>query len=768
MLALMGPLFGVATQLWGQALLLLGLGVLLIVAPPRRAPGRAWSVISLVLLAIALTAFLPARWFPVPAWRATLTGDFRVALPGTFSPQPWVSAHAVCLLFAALVLTLYLSTRTWGQHTRRQAVRWYVGGVTLLAVLALVSLAKGWRPPFWPDVLNSGNRFGIFPNRNQTADVFALAGIMALAMAFDGFKRNQKSAWFWVAAVLILGAAITETTSRAGVLIFFGGAAVWTVLSFALSGSRKAGSLTLAGLALLVTGFLVFGGGSFRRVQALAQDTAPEYRTVIQRDAVHLAATAPWLGQSVGNFAPVFAMSRAASADQNRAIHPESDWLWLAVEMGWPAVALIGIGIALWLRKCLPLSDGSDRSLRSAAMVCGVFFALHSFGDVSAHRPGSAWPALFLAGLAVHPPRALARSRWTAPVFRTLGVLLALIAGWWFASIFSERAGRAAPTPATVALLTERTKRQNVEKDYSAARTSANEALRITPLDADLYYQRARARLGRPIGTWDAAWDFGIARFLEPHWTQLCLEEGKTWADAGQQKLALDSWVEAFRRAGKHGAERYRQMLEWTQGRPAMHAMLARLSRNSPDFLLVFLAQASALDCELLIGELLEADPTLKQLSADQRKRLFAIWNWRGNRRLLFEKLRANPEWQKEGWRSLAVLYAEAKDYKAACEIARDSLPRPSMPKLPETRPLPELERMFRTRQDDINIGLQLRNSQLSVGKTKEALETLRTLQAMPNHPAYLDYLEADQLEESEDWAHAWRAWVRFGGAEFK
>lgn len=76
--------------------------------------------------------------------------------------------------------------------------------------------------------------------------------------------------------MLILGAAITETTSRAGVLIFFGGAAVWTVLSFALSGSRKAGSLTLAGLALLVTGFLVFGGGSFRRVQALAQDTAPD------------------------------------------------------------------------------------------------------------------------------------------------------------------------------------------------------------------------------------------------------------------------------------------------------------------------------------------------------------------------------------------------------------------------------------------------------------------------------------------------------------
>lgn len=765
---LLGPAFGVATDLWRQALLLLGLGTLLIIAPPRRTPGRVWSVISIVLIAIALTAFLPARWLPVPEWRKTLTGDFRVELPRTFSPQPWVSAHAVCLFFAALVLTLYLSTRSWSSHTRRQAARWYVGGVVMLAVVALVSFVKGWHPPIWPDVLNSMNGFGIFPNRNQTADVFALAGIMAVALAFDGFKRKKKGAWFWIVALFILGAAVTLTTSRAGVLIFFGGMAVWNVLSYTLSGSRKAGSLTLAGLALLITGFLVFGGGTFRRVQALAQDTTPEYRVAIQKDALHFAATAPWLGQSIGNFEPVFAMARVASADQNRAHHPESDWLWVAVEMGWPAVALIAIGVALWLRKCLPLSQGSDRSLRAAAMVCGIFFALHSLGDVSAHRPGSGWPGLFLAGLAVTPPGIAPRSRWAAPVFRMLGVVLVLISGWWFASIFSERVGRAAPTPATIARLSARAEQQNIEKDYTAALTSANEALRVTPLDADLYYQRARARTGRPFGTWAAAWDFGTARFLDAHSIKLCIEEGKRWADAGQQKLAFDAWVEAFRRAGKEAPEHYRRMLEWSQGRPAAHAMLGRLARNSPDFLIVFLAQASSADCELLIGQLVESDPTLKNLSSEQRKKLFSIWNWRGDRRLLFEKLRANPEWQKEGWRALAVLQAEAKDFKSACEIVRDSLPRPSMPKLPETRPLSELERMFRSRPDDITLGLQLRNSQLSIGKTQDALETLRALQSLPNHPAYLDYLEADQFEESEDWEHAWLAWARYARDEFK
>ena len=199
-----------------------------------------------------------------------------------------------------------------------------------------------------------------------------------------------------------------------------------------------------------------------------------------------------------------------------------------------------------------------------------------------------------------------------------------------------------------------------------------------------------------------------------------------------------------------------------------MQAMLGRLARNSPEFLLVFLAQASSPECRTLIGQLVDADPTLKLLSSEQRKVLFSIWVQKGDHRLLFERLSGNPEWQKEGWRTMAVLYAEMKDFKSACELTRESLPRPAMPKLPETRPLAELERMFRTRPDDIIMGLQLRNSQLSVGKANDALVTLRALQSLPNHPAYLDFLEADQFEENEDWEQAWKAWRQFGGAEFK
>lgn len=767
-LALLGPIFGVATQLWGQAMLLLGLGVLLIVAPPRRSPGAVWCVLAAAIFAIALTAFLPLRWFAIPVWRKTLTGDFRVPLGEALSPQPWVSLHAVCLLFAGLIFALYVVTRTWGHQSRRQAARWYAGGIVMLALLALVSLARDWHVPFWPTVLNSGTGFGIFPNRNQTANVFALAGVMATALAFDAFERRHKMAWFWVAAVIVLGIAVVQTNSRAGVLIFFGGTSAWVLLSLALSGSRKGGAITAAGVVLLLTGFFVFGGGTLDRFRTLGADSHPEFRVAIQRDAVRLAAAAPWLGQGAGNFAPVFAMMREASVDQNRAIHPESDWLWVAVEMGWPAVVLLGVAFLLWLRRCLPLAKGTDRGLRAAALVCGVIFALHSLADVSGHRPGSAWPALFLAGLAMAPTRDTVRSRWVAPVFRMLGVVLLLISGWWFASIFSERVATFAPTPEFATVLADRLERQILAKDFAGALVSADAALRITPLEAGLYYQRGLTRVTKPFATWGAAWDFGTARVLEPHWSALCFEEGKAWADARQPELALDAWTEGLRRAGKKGPVYYEHMFNWSGDKVSLRAMLARLARSGPEYLLVFLQHADALEAELLIGELTDAEPTLKSFSDAQRKALFSVWYQKGNRRLLRAKLLANREWQKAGWRWLAMLSAEAGDFRGACGLARDSIPRPAMPKQGDAKPLTDLERMFRARPDDIVLGLQLHTTQLSVGKTQDALETLRALQALPNAPAYLVYLEAEQFEESEDWANAWKAWLRFAAKEFK
>lgn len=768
-LALIGPLFGIATQVWGQALLLLGLAILLIVAPPRRSPGPVLCILFAALAVIALTAFLPVRWFAIPEWRKTLVGEHRVELPQTLSPQPWVSLHAACLLFAGAAFAFYAVTHPWSPQLRRQAARWYTGGIACIAAVAIAVLMLGWKVPFWPKVLNSADYFGVFPNRNQTANLFALAGIMATALAFDGFEKGRRTALLWTGSVVLLGAGTVQTYSRAGCLIFFTGIAAYGLLSFFLSTSAKGGALTLAGFALLLTGFFIFGGGTFERFQRLATDASPDYRVLIQRDALHLAATAPWLGQGLGNFAPVFAMAREASSTvQNRVIHPESDWLWVAVEMGWPAALILLGACGMWLRQSLPLSLGSDRALRSAALVCGLVFLAHSFVDVSGHRPGTAWPALFLSALALHPKRSIVRRAWVAPAFRGLGLVLAIIACWWFASVFSERVGRRAPTMATAMMLEERTFQQTEGSLHEAAVASASGALRIMPLNADMYFQRGIAHLVEAFSIWGTTRDFAIARFLEPRWAALCYAQGKAWAEAGQAELAFEAWVEGLRRAGKNGPTLYHEMLLWSGNRPAMQAMLARLARNDPDYFLVYLRHASREESDLLISQLVQAEPDLKSFSAGQRNALFAMWFRQGDHSSLFTALLSNPEWQQEGWRWVALLHAEKKEFQRACELMRNSIPPPPMPKVAGAKPILDLERMLRARPDDIDIGLQLRSAQIAAGKTAEAIETLRALQALPNHPAYLAFIEAEQLEQTEDWEGAWRAWQRFAGSELQ
>jgi hypothetical protein len=291
---------------------------------------------------------------------------------------------------------------------------------------------------------------------------------------------------------------------------------------------------------------------------------------------------------------------------------------------------------------------------------------------------------------------------------------------------------------------------------------SANEALRITPLSADLYYARAVARVGEGFSVHGAAWDFGTARFLEPRWIQICLSEGLVWMEADQTVLALDAWIEALRRAGARAPEYYGRMLGWTQKKTLLRAQLAMLARSSPDYFVVFLQASDRIECELLIGKLLDAEPALESFTSEQRKGLFAVWNQKGDRSSLIAHLLANPVWQKEGWLWLAGSYAANKEFERAYRIAREAIAVPTLPTFGSSQSLPDLERAYRLRGGDFQAGLQFFFAQRAAGMTGEALVTLKTLQEPKERPAYLAFMEAEIWAEKEEWEKAWDALRRF------
>jgi hypothetical protein len=206
----------------------------------------------------------------------------------------------------------------------------------------------------------------------------------------------------------------------------------------------------------------------------------------------------------------------------------------------------------------------------------------------------------------------------------------------------------------------------------------------------------------------------------------------------------------------------YGQMLGWAREKTAVRSQLARLARANPDYFVVFLNQADRLECELLIGQLLDAEPKLESLSSDQRKALFAVWYQRGDRALLLARLAENPVWQKEGWLWLAMSFAGNGEHERAWRLARESIVAPTMPPFPVTKPVKDLERAFQFRGEDLQAGIQLFAAQRAAGQITDALATLQKLQTAKAWPPYLAFIEAELWAEHREWAKAWDALRRF------
>jgi len=266
----------------------------------------------------------------------------------------------------------------------------------------------------------------------------------------DDFRRHHKRWIVWLVGVGILVAALILNFSRAGILILVVGAVAWLARLALRKWSGAGIAVAVSLLLVLFTVLLLFGGETIERFHLrLGSEDAmtSDIRGLIFRDTWALIKASPWCGIGLGNFDSVFALFRDISRGASRSLHPESDWLWVWAEMGWPAVVIIFLGAALLVRRSFPLKEGSNQRLRYAALAGAILFALHGFVDVSGHRLGTFLAGTFLLGLAQCRPPPSAPRRWPPIVFRLVGVLLAAISATWF---FAAR--RELPLPGYVGL----------------------------------------------------------------------------------------------------------------------------------------------------------------------------------------------------------------------------------------------------------------------------------------------------------------------------
>src|SRR6202030_2270781 len=160
-----------------------------------------------------------------------------------------------------------------------------------------------------------------------------------------------------------------------------------------------------------------------------SSNISSDFRWRIFSDVFQLLRDSPWVGIGLGNFAPVFATFRAASFNEQRALHPDSDWLWS--ELGWVVIVLVIAGFIFLIRKVFPLQEGTNQRYRLATLIAAILFALHGLVDVSGHRVGTMFGGMFLLGLSLPRSHSLKPSRSVSILFRLIGLILLVVGGSW-------------------------------------------------------------------------------------------------------------------------------------------------------------------------------------------------------------------------------------------------------------------------------------------------------------------------------------------------
>src|SRR6266550_3686970 len=487
LLPVLACFLGGATQKWEEGLVITLLALYLLVRPPRFSLGALTNFVLLTLFILAAVAFLPARWFFQPEWRATFANDLGIRLPSTLTPQPSITLSYLVSFAAALSWLYVVSTQDLELREARFQLRLFTGGIALLAAICIAFYLAHTTLPFWHNEQN----FGPFPNRNQTGDLFGLAAITILACGQDDLRKGRKRWIVWILVLVLIVAAILLNFSRSGIGILVAGSALW-LAAFAFrqrSPSRLA--LGVSFFLLLLMALLLFGGQTFERFHFRDFGSAgisTDFRWQIFHDTFRLIRNSPWFGIGFGNFESIFAIFRDASLSDPRALHPESDWLWLWTELGWPAVVLTIIGIALLVSRVFPLREGTNQGYRLAAFIAALLFAIHGIVDVSGHRVGTAFAAVFLLGLSRRQPLSLKTSQSVSILFRVVGLVLL---GTGLASVVAAGGEKLFPGSAVVSSAKQLSGVTDREGNFSETIALTTSALGWAPLDWELYAGRA-------------------------------------------------------------------------------------------------------------------------------------------------------------------------------------------------------------------------------------------------------------------------------------
>ena len=657
-----------------------GAGTLMIMLPPEVRLPRAWFLLGGGFVVCSAFGFLPREWFHVSPWRLDLEAlgldtDRRSYVQPELAAENW--AGFAVTAFVGLFL---LGHRVDSLLQHRLALGFVIGTATWTAAAVILHIP--------------GGLFGFFPNRNHTATLLAMSTLVSLGCFTQALRLRQagKIVLSLVPLGLFLWAVFTISESRAGVVLVIGGVGAWIFLA---GFGQLRGNVGKALVLILIAAsgiFLIVDSKVKTRLNKTLQHISPssasadgsridfnenpttgpdsdmDGRIAIFRDTWSMIRHENWTGVGPGQFAMVFPQYRylTTAANQSRCLHPESDWLMMLAETGWPAAMCLVAGVAAAFSTAIYQAwHGRARLLRMGCLVAALVLCLHGTFDVPGHRIGFAWSAVFLLAISLRPsagqilqnrPDPLRSSQLSRFAWRGVGLILVLAGGGLLHAQWTNKPRL--PSTKVLHLMQETKKLYDIDQaaydlakseglDYQpqtgedpleVALERTNRAINTSPLDPHPHFIRGALALHFDDKFQIAAHEFAIQRRLVPTWVNLPLDQARVWMNQDPRET-LTLWTEAMRRATAEEARfpkspvnttsTYQKVIQAAGEDETLAAAALHLARSNPALLALWARSAppGLLDREMSCLLPSIADP-------DDRKSLFQNWQAKGSKEL--------------------------------------------------------------------------------------------------------------------------------------
>ncbi len=660
----------------------------MVLFPPVVRVPRIWIWLASGFVLLSLVGFLPRGWFHVSSWRTDLEALGLDTGAQAFVQAKLAAETAVGFVVTALMALFLLGHRIDTRCHHRLALGFALGVGAWTAVALVRHEPAG--------------SFGFFPNRNHTATLLAMgafAGLGCLAHAIRR-KNSWKIGLAVIPTLLCLYALFAVSISRAGLVLVIAGFVIWILLA----GFKQLHGNVGKGLVLILVAvsgyFLIVDSTAKKRLTSTVDrvvapgadarsssespfaegevfrlDASSDGRITIFQDTISMIRKESWTGVGPGQFAVVFPQHRekTTAPDDSRCLHPESDWLMMLAEVGWPATLLLAACVvAVLFTAVRQVKRGRSRFLRIGCLVGALLLLIHSLFDVPGHRVGLAWAGVMLLAASLRHPAEdngesmRGHSAFGRVCWRGIGGML-LVTGaflihaqWKQQSFLPSVRARTAMNEAKSLYARDQAAYERAVaegRDYEplpwedpleVALLKIKEVIDLTPLDPYPHYVRGSLALHYDDKPSIVSHAFPIQRRLEPRRVNVAMEQARAWSKQDPDEV-LTLWKEAMRRASREQvrspdgslrlANTYQRALQNAGADESLVSAALTLAGNDPSLLSMWAGSAPVAMLDREMPRLLASDSP-----SEARKPLFETWRKRGSGKLAADFARSHPE----------------------------------------------------------------------------------------------------------------------------